>query len=224
MTEVDESLKDVGSNRPRHAKHKLVEFATQHFNRSAAEDTTYKSISCRRFTLSTTLEGPNATVDIEVFIFKENGTFTIANDAEDYSVKRGTVKLNVNIKNWRFCGKAAGEDNQCKKGNTVQEGKYVLFVFSIQGKDEKAPKKKAKAPGQKGRKKAAYELNGGECIVSGEVRFHNGQRDKSRIICVRYSLLVEIEIHLFDKADLFGSRVKLVWEILAKTVNDLLTL
>ena len=200
MSEVDGSLDEVGSNRPRHEKHKVVAFSTQHFNKSAAEDTTYKNISCRKFTLSTTVEGPNATVVIEVYIFKENGTFSIANDAEDYSVKRGTVKLNVNIKNWRFCGKAAGEDNQCKKGNTVQEGKYVLFVFSVQGKDGKAPKKKAKATGHKGRKKAAYEIDGGECIVSGEVRrFHNGQRDESRVFCVRYFLLVEIETNLFEK-------------------------
>ena len=186
MSEVDGSLDEVGSNRPGHKKHKVVGFATRHFNKSAAEDTTYKNISCRKFTLSTTVQGPNATVVIEVYIFKENGTFSIANDAEDYSVKRGTVKLNVNIKNWRFCGKAAGEDNQCKNGSTVQEGKYILVGFSVQGKDGKAPKEKPKAPGRKGRKKKAYEIDGGECIVSGEVRFHYRQRDESRMFCVRY--------------------------------------
>ena len=49
---------------------------------------------------------------------------------------------------------------------------------------EKLPRKEIEKLGKKGRKKGSYEIDGGECIVSGEERFYFGLGDETRFFSV----------------------------------------
>lgn len=59
-----------------------------------------------------------------MYIFTEDGNITMGEETQ--MVQAGSVKFNVELSSWEFCG--------CKKGQTDEVGEFVDFTLEIKGK------------------------------------------------------------------------------------------
>lgn len=115
----------VGNAGPRKGGHTFQNFNNLKFSFSHEENTTYKvriytsrqinwSVSCVNLTLfpfqgikairynfSATIPGPNATLNVPMYLFTENGTFDVCDD-EEVGVIDGVLKYNVEVNKSRL--------------------------------------------------------------------------------------------------------------------------
>ena len=61
----------------------------------------------------------------QVYVFTDSGPITIGGERQD--VEPGTVKWNIDLKDWEWC-------DPCSHGNTDVTGKYVDFTIAINGR------------------------------------------------------------------------------------------
>merc|ERR1711939_606406 len=118
------------------AKHSFNSFATQDFAFGALEDTSYGGVTCVKLPFTATL-APGSKIEIQVFLFKENGTITVG--ADKFAVTSSTMKFNVLLSNWVWCS----NNGVCKGTDGV--GASVELDFSVTSKE--AAKKSPNATG-----------------------------------------------------------------------------
>lgn len=79
-------------------KHSFSKFPTEDFMFSTLKDDTLYNASVKKVTFTTTITSmSNAEVSFDMYLFMENKTITVES-GEEYEVKEGSVKFNVNIK------------------------------------------------------------------------------------------------------------------------------
>jgi hypothetical protein len=141
LRELDSAGKELGNGG--NSKHSFNSFATQDFTFGTLEDTTYGGVKCIKLPFTSTL-GPGSKVEIQVFMFKENGT--IAAGGETFAVTNSTMKFNVKLSDWVWCS----GNGDCKGTDGV--GQSVELDISVTSKEEA---KKTAGAGQ------VYSLGGG---------------------------------------------------------------
>ena len=112
--------------------HGFNTFANLDVEFSTIQNDQYMNISSKRIDFSADLVTTGARLTVQVFVFTQAGEITI--DGEKTRVAPGTVKFNVLVESWRFCGSAGVT---CRKGNTEQRGEAVDLYISIKGREEK---------------------------------------------------------------------------------------
>ena len=77
-------------------KHAVERLASQVFNLSPLDNTsTFQGIPVKNVNLTTTLNGPQAKLELIVLVFLEDGTVTFGN--ETFRVQSGTMKFNIKV-------------------------------------------------------------------------------------------------------------------------------
>ena len=160
IKELDNSSAAVGTTGK--YKHSINTFARENFTfTTSGLQSHYQNISVKHTQFNATISGPGARLIVDIYIFKGNGNVSTSGN-ETLEVRNGTIKFNIRLENWRFCG----GNNTCRKGSTVEQGTQVELGVKISGK--KAPNKKAKARG-KGKKVGTFDFGDADCTLSGEV-------------------------------------------------------
>ncbi len=104
-------------------KHEIRSFENQQFQcETTGLPTEYQNIGVQSMKCITTIPGPEAIFTVDIYIFKAAGEISTAKD-EVLNVKKGTVKFDISIKHWPFCGGSDGVD--CRVGSSLHEGKYL---------------------------------------------------------------------------------------------------
>lgn len=94
IQEVDSQGNVVGKSGPK--KHALNSLASETFTFTKAENVSYyEGIKVVNVNLTAYLSGPQANLDIMVFLFLESGNVTFGN--ESFSVYRGSLKFNIKV-------------------------------------------------------------------------------------------------------------------------------
>ena len=77
-------------------KHAVEKLTSQFFNLSPLDNTsTYQGIPVKNINLTTTLNGPQAQLELMVLVFLGDGTVTFGN--ETFRVQKGTMKFNIKV-------------------------------------------------------------------------------------------------------------------------------
>lgn len=155
LREVDINGTAVGTSGQE--KHSFNNFAQLDFKTSAVNNIIYQNLTALSFELTATnIQIPSTTFTGRIFIFNQTGV--IKNNNETANVEPGTVKINVEIKDWYFClaDGCAGTIpyNCCKKGNEIEQGYSLQFALAVKGRDSASQKSKN-----------LYSLGGSEMIL-----------------------------------------------------------
>lgn len=169
IKEKAENGDDVGKTGNPSQKHGFNTFASQQFEFSEVSDGMFENISAKYFNFTASIAS-GAKLTVDVFIFSENGTFSLG--GENTTVSDGSVKFNIRIEDWKFCGDSGVE---CKKGQTIETGKYLDFTIAIKGKGASPQKKMG---GGKRTTADEYELGGASVVISNKVKC-------TKLICTR---------------------------------------
>lgn len=150
LVEIDEAGDEIG-------EHRFNTFANQDFTFSPLEDGTYEGLSNENVKFSAALTGMTSTLDVTLFIFKEEGTLTF--DGESMDVDNSTAKWNIEVNKWEWC-------DPCTQGQKSSTGKYLDFTITIKGKSDGAPESK-----DDGSDTSNYDLGGDATLMlSNKVR------------------------------------------------------
>lgn len=163
MKEFDSSNAEIGKSGSK--KHAFNSFANQNFTFTVASVDKYQNIPVKNVKFESFIRGPDANLVVDVYIFKEKGQVRTSNN-ETIDVDAGTVKFDVNLSNWTFCGGAGGDS--CKKGSSDEVGDKVELGIEMKSKQNKGPKKKG-TPRGKGRKIQTVDIGDVDCTLSGAV-------------------------------------------------------
>ena len=94
INEKDSQENVVGKTGPK--KHSVNSLASQSFTFTKVDNVSYyQGIKVINVNLSAYLSGPQATLDVMVFLFLESGNVTFGN--ESFSVYKGTLKFNIKV-------------------------------------------------------------------------------------------------------------------------------
>ena len=172
MKELDDKGNAVGTARS--SKHAIDTFARETFTfATSGLKSHYQSIPVKHTQFAATISGPGAKLTVDIYLFKGSGNVNTSKE-ETLEVKKGTIKFNIKLESWTFCGAGAS----CKKGQTNETGTQVEFGIEIKG--HKNPEKKSKANG-KGEKVKTFDLGGGDCTLSGMVSIYSFYRQFSSL-------------------------------------------
>ena len=141
LRQLDSAGNTLGSGG--NSKHSFNSFATQDFTFGDLEDTTYGGVKCIKLPFTSTL-GPGSKVEIQIFMFKENGTIAVG--GETFAVTNSTMKFNVKLSDWVWCS----NNGDCKGTDGV--GASVELDISVTSKEQ------AKKTADAGK---VYSLGGG---------------------------------------------------------------
>ncbi|XP_061196981.1 uncharacterized protein LOC133205231 isoform X2 [Saccostrea echinata] len=161
IQETDKSGNAIGTSG--RVKHSFNTFASQKFTVSNITEDQYQNLTARRLDFNASLASVGATLTVQIYLFSEEGNITQGDEVTQ--VSKGTLKFNIIIQNWSFCG-TNGEE--CKKGQTTYDGEFIDFTISIKGK-----KSASKKDGRKKRTNAQEFDLGGEAsvVLSGKARY-----------------------------------------------------
>ena len=127
IKEIDSSGTAVGISGA--TKHTFNTFASLDFNFSSIRDDTFGGLSAKRIDFSASIGSVSALLAVNVYIFKEKGEINV--DGEKSSVQIGSVKFNIQLVGWDFCGNPG---ITCNKEGKNEIGDGIEFVISVQGK------------------------------------------------------------------------------------------
>ena len=127
IKEIDSSGAAVGISGA--TKHTFNTFASLDFNFSSIRDDTFGGLSAKRVDFSASIGSVSALLTVNVYIFKEKGEINV--DGEKSSVEIGSVKFNIQLVGWDFCGNPG---ITCNKEGKNEIGDGIQFVISVQGK------------------------------------------------------------------------------------------
>lgn len=159
IKELDKDNVTVGSS-----NHSISSFASQWFDFYSSgfeEGIKYQNISVLHIDYRAILSGPGAKLVVNAYLFDGTGTVSTSEN-EKLEVRPGTLKFNIGIEDWKFCGGSAS----CKKGNTTETGTQIELGIEIKGR--KIASKKSKKRG-KGERLQTLDLGNADCTLSGEV-------------------------------------------------------
>ena len=162
IKEKAENGDDVGKTGNPSQKHGFNTFASQQFEFSEVSDGMFENISAKYFNFTASIAS-GAKLTVDVYIFSKNGTFSLG--GENTTVSEGSVKFNIRIDDWKFCGYSGVE---CKNESKVEIGKYLDFTIAIKGKGASPEKKMGD-----GKRTTAeeYKLGGGSVVISNKVKY-----------------------------------------------------
>jgi len=98
-----------------------------------------------------------ATLTVNTYLFMDDGTVTYGNDT--YNMRAGTMKFDVQVSGWKFCGRGSTE---CKQGNDVIVGDSLDFEILIKGSGDKVEKNNTAGSGSKDE----YDLGDAKLVLS----------------------------------------------------------
>lgn len=155
LRQLDSSGATLGSGG--NSKYSFNSFATQDFTFGSLEDTTLGGVKCVKLPFTCTL-GAGSKIEIQVFMFKENGTITAG--GETFPVTNSTMKFNVKLSDWAWCS----NNGDCKGTDGV--GTSVELDISVTSKDKAS---KSTTGGN------VYSLGGGATMrLSGKIQLDGG--------------------------------------------------
>jgi len=113
--------------------HGIKSLASQLFNLSSLDNSSsYEGIPVKNLNLTTFLSGPQARLELMVYVFLGDGIIHFGN--ETFRVQKGTMKFNIKISDWQFCG-APGVS--CLSQSSQQEvGQFLDLALSIRSQAE----------------------------------------------------------------------------------------
>lgn len=135
LQEIDSLGMPVGMSGPSDRTHGLNSLASQiqSFNFSALDNSsTYQGIPVKNVNLSVFLAGPQANLELIVMVFLGTGYVNFGN--ETFRVQSGTLKFNIKISDWQFCG--MGNENCTSSTNQKETGQYLDLQLSIKSMAE----------------------------------------------------------------------------------------
>eukprot|EP00112_Aurelia_sp_Birch-Aquarium-sp1_P003353 Seg1374.9 transcript_id=Seg1374.9/GoldUCD/mRNA.D3Y31 product="Skeletal aspartic acid-rich protein 2" protein_id=Seg1374.9/GoldUCD/D3Y31 len=152
------------------SKHSINSFASQSFTfTTSGLKTEYQNISVKHIKFEASISGPGAKLVVDVFIFNGTGNVKTSGN-ETLEVGPGTIKFNIGIESWNFCGGSTS----CRKGSTTEIGTQVELGIEIKGR--KNASKKSKKRG-KGKRLQTLDLGDADCTLSGEVNIDGLWKD-----------------------------------------------
>ena len=160
ISELDKDGNVIGKSG--RVKHSFNTFAKQSFTFSNITDDKYQNLSAKRLDFVANITSVGAILTVQMYLFEEEGNITQGDEVSQ--VSEGTLKFNIVIENWSFCGP---NGDTCKQGQTNYEGQFIDFIIAIKGK--KAGQKRS--GGEKRRTNAQeYDMGGDATVVlSGKV-------------------------------------------------------
>lgn len=161
IQEKDSTGNNVGTSG--RFKHSFKNFAGQKFNISALTDDKYQNLAVKRLDCTTYLDTVGASLIVQIFLFREIGT--VIQGDEVSHVSKGTLKFNIIIENWKFCGSNGVE---CRKGKQLEYGEFIDFTMSIKGSKVATKKDKSKRTSAK-----EFYLGGNSSVVLSEKVLYN---------------------------------------------------
>lgn len=150
LRQLDASGITLGSGGSK--KHSFNSFATQEFTIGEPVEDTYEGLGITKITFESTMV-ETSKITVHTMIFQESGTFTVA--GETLSVTNGTIKFNVELESWVWCGDS-GISCTSKDGT----GDAVELDLSIKVKGGNNPSKKGSTEAT-----GTFELGGGSELV-----------------------------------------------------------
>lgn len=161
IQEKDSTGNNVGTSG--RFKHSFKNFAGQKFNISALTDDKYQNLAVKRLDCTTYLDTVGASLTVQIFLFREIGT--VIQGDEVSHVSKGTLKFNIIIENWKFCGSNGVE---CRQGKQLEYGEFIDFTMSIKGSKVATKKDKSKRTSAK-----EFYLGGNSSVVLSEKVLYN---------------------------------------------------
>lgn len=125
VTAAGEIVGQSGAN-----KHSVNSFATQNFAFTPVVEESYLGIPVKKFTFETPIHAIGH-LRVIVLLVQENAT--IDTGAEQWSVSRGDMKFNIELRDWTFC-------NPCSDGTAD----FVELEIEIKSSKEAAAEEEAK--------------------------------------------------------------------------------
>lgn len=161
VIEVDSNGEGVSNTGAR--GHQFTTLANQDFTFSTPDNSSYfQGIKVVNINMTADLaKGVNAKLEIMLYIFLEDGNVTFGN--ESFKVYNGSLKFNIQLSDWTFCPTI---ENDCKKGQTVQQGEYIDLTLEVKSKG--APKQCSSNKDCEGTDEdcpKCYSLGGGSLVL-----------------------------------------------------------
>ncbi|KAL9988168.1 hypothetical protein ACROYT_G002576 [Oculina patagonica] len=107
--------------------HMFDAFSKQGFNFTGLSVGSYQGLRVKNFNFSSSLPGPNASFIVMAYMFDESGNITFGNETSE--MRKGMLKFNIQIENWKFCANDSKED--CNSGD---EGEFIDVSVVIKSK------------------------------------------------------------------------------------------
>lgn len=154
MVERDASGNAIGTRgKSQTAKHSFNSFASKDFTFTPLTETSLQGVTAKTFNFSASLIEDTATLNVQAFLFTQNGTLSI--NGEEVEVRRGMLKFNTVVENWPFCTAGGTGQAACNGGEV---GAFLDFGIIISSKSKPSrrnatagarPQAKCKKPGKK---------------------------------------------------------------------------
>lgn len=119
--------------------HTFNTFANLDFSFSQIIDDRYMNLSSKRVDFSAKFPSTGGRLVVQVFVFTQAGEISI--EGERTAVTAGTVKFNILVESWGFCGY---NGVTCTKGNVEQKGEAIDFTISVKGKGDQQVRTRGK--------------------------------------------------------------------------------
>lgn len=119
--------------------HTFNTFANLDFSFSQIIDDRYMNLSSKRVDFSAKFPSTGGRLVVQVFVFNQAGEISV--DGERTAVTAGTVKFNILVESWGFCGY---NGVTCTKGNVEQKGEAIDFTISVKGKGDQQVRTRGK--------------------------------------------------------------------------------
>lgn len=160
IREKDEHGIEVGKGGPPSQHHNFNDFSSQEFEIGNVYDGSFAGIAAKSLNFSCNI-ATGAELALTLYVFTESGQIDL--DGENTTVSEGSVKLNILIKNWKFCGMSVYCINEVDQ--TQEAGQYLDIAVEIKGSLE-SPEQKISG---KRTTTDEYDLGSGSVVISNKV-------------------------------------------------------
>lgn len=153
MVERDSAGNVIGTRgKQQDEKHSFNSFASKDFSFTSLTETSLQGVGAKTFNFSANLIQNTATLNVQAFLFTQNGTLSI--NGEEVEVRRGMLKFNTVVENWPFCTAGGSGQAACANGEV---GAFLDFGIIISSKSKPSrrnatkgarPMAKCKKPGK----------------------------------------------------------------------------
>jgi len=123
----------IGVTGPSQLRHFVGSFKSHVFNLSSLDNSsTFQGIPVKNVNLKTFLSDPQAHLELMVWVFLGAGIIRFGN--ETFAVQNGTMKFNIKISDWPFCG--TGNVSCLSQTNQREIGQFLDLALSIRSQVE----------------------------------------------------------------------------------------
>lgn len=191
LRELDAAGKELGKGG--NSKHSFNSFATQDFTFGDLEDTTYADLDVIKIPFSSTLDA-GSKISIDLYIFKEDGEITLGD--EEFSVSNGTLKFNIKLTDWVWCG-----DQGVSCTNSDGVGASLEIDISVTSKDKPEFSSDSRV----------YTMGGGGTVhVSDQIQLDGGdwmEMDPAPSVDISGPLKITLKIPKFTTSALYDPEI-----------------